>query len=134
MQIIKKHDSEFQGIEKICDKKNNKDFLVKFSMKPDATPSSQKPRPFPYYLQEPMQKWLDECVKEEIFERVEPGEPVMWCSALVVQPKPRYAIVSKETLESHMIMANVNLRVPNKYIERNRISHASSMTPRYSSK
>ena len=49
-----------------------------FSMKPDATPVAQKPRPFPYYLQKPLQKWLDECVKEEIFEKVESGEPVTW--------------------------------------------------------
>ena len=95
-QIIKQHDSVFHGIGKIFDKKNNEEFLVKFSMKPDATPTAQKPRPVPYYLQEPLRKWLDECVKEEIFERVEPGEPVTWCSPLVVQPKPRYAKVSKE--------------------------------------
>ena len=93
-------------------------------MKPDATPTAQKPRPVPYYLQEPLRKWLDECVKEEIFERVEPGQPVTWCSPLVVQPKPRYAKVSKETLEPHMIRASVDLRVPNKYMERNRILQA----------
>ena len=123
-QIIKQHDSVFQGIGKIFDKKNNEEFLVKFSMKPDATPTAQKPRPVPYYLQEPLRKWLDELVKEEIFERFEPGEPVTWCSPLVVQPKPRYAKVSKETLEPHMIRASVDLRVPNKYMERNRILQA----------
>ena len=58
-QIIKQHDSVFQGIGKIFDKKNNEEFLVKFSMKPDATPTAQKPRPVPYYLQEPLWKWLD---------------------------------------------------------------------------
>ena len=93
-------------------------------MKTDATPVAQKPRRVPYYLQEPLRRWLDECVKEEIFEKVEPGEPVTWCSPLVVQPKPRYSKVSKECLEPHMIRASVDLRVPNKHMQRNRISQA----------
>ena len=123
-KILKQHDEVFQGTGKISDKRNNEEFLVKISMKPDATPVAQKPRPAPYYLQEPLQKWLDECVKEEIFEKAEPGEPVTWCSPLVVQPKPRYSNVSKESLEPHMIRASVDLRVPNKYMERNRIMQA----------
>ena len=86
-------------------------------MKADATPVAQKPRPVPYYLQEPLRRWLNECVKEEIFEKVEPGEPVTWCLPLVVQAKPRYSTVSKESLEPHMIRANVDLRVPNKHME-----------------
>ena len=93
-------------------------------MKADATPVAQKHRPVPYYLQEPLRRWLDECVKEEIFEKVEPEEPVTWCSQLVVQPKPRYSKVSKECLEPHMIRASVDLRVPNKHMEQNRISQA----------
>ena len=43
---------------------------------PDATPIAQKPRPVPYYLQEPLRNWLDECIEGEIFEKVELGEPV----------------------------------------------------------
>ena len=82
--ILQQHEEVFKGIGEIFDKKNKQDFLVKFSMKPDATPVAQKPRPVPYYLQEPLRKWLEECVKEEIFEKVEPGEPVTWCSPLVV--------------------------------------------------
>ena len=39
----------------------------------------------------------------------------------MVQPKPRYKNVSKDNLEPHMIRASVDLRVPNKYMERNRI-------------
>ncbi|XP_053376601.1 uncharacterized protein LOC123533440 [Mercenaria mercenaria] len=91
---------------------------------PEATPVAQKPRPVPYYLQEPLKTWLDECIKEEIFEEVESGEPVTWCSPLVVQPKPRYTNVGKGNLEPHMIRASVDLRVPNKYMERNRILQA----------
>ena len=122
--ILQPHEEVFKGIGKIFDKKNNEDFLVKFSMKPDATPVAQKPRPVPYYLQEPLRKWLEECVKEEIFEKVEPGEPVTWCSPLVVQPKPRYSKVNKDSLEPHMIRASVDLRVLNKQMERNRISQS----------
>ena len=122
--ILKQYEEMFNGIGKIFNTKNNKDFLVKFSMKADASPVAQKPRPDPYYLQEPLRRWLDECVKDEIFEKVEPGEPVTWCSPLVVQPKPRYSKVGKESLEPHMIRASVDLRVPNKHMERNRISQA----------
>ena len=96
-KILKQHDKVFNGIVKIFDVKNNEDFLVKFSMSPDAAPVAQKPRPVPYYLQEPLPKWLDECVKEDIFEKVESGDLITWCSPLVVQPKPRYKNVSKDT-------------------------------------
>ena len=114
---MQQHEEVFKGIGKIFDKKNKQDFLVKFSMKTDATPVAQKPRPVPYYLQEPLRKWLEECVKEEIFDKVEPGEPVTWCSPLVVQPKPRYSKVNKDSLEPHMIRASVDLRVLNKQME-----------------
>ena len=60
----------------------------------------------------------------KISKKVEPGEPVTWCSPLVVQPKPRYGKVGKEDLEPHMIRASVDLRVPNKQMERNRITQA----------
>ena len=122
--ILQQHEEVFKGIGKIFDKKNKQDFLVKFSMKTDATPVAQKPRPVPYYLQEPLRKWLEECVKEEIFDKVEPGEPVTWCSPLVVQPKPRYSKVNKDSLEPHMIRASVDLRVLNKQMEWNKISQA----------
>ena len=122
--ILKQHEEVFKCIGKMFDTKNNEVFLVKFSMKADATPVAQKPCPVSYSLQEPLRRWLDECVKEEIFEKVEPGEPVTWCSPLVVQPKPIYSKVSKECLEPHMIRASVDLRVPYKHMERNRISQA----------
>ena len=95
--LLQQHEEVFKGIRKIFDKKNKEDFLVKFSMKADASPIAQKPRPFPYYLQEPLREWLEEYVKAEIFEKVEPGEPMTWCSPLVVQPKPRYSKVSKDS-------------------------------------
>ena len=98
--ILEQFHEVFQGIGKIFDKKKNTDFLVKFSMKSGAVPVAQKPRPVQYYLQEPLRKWPDECIKEDIYEEVQPRELITWCSPLVVQPKPRYAklMLRKTTL------------------------------------
>ena len=52
MCIPKLHDNVFNGIGQILDVKNNEDFLIKISMKPDLVPVVQKTRPVPYYLQE----------------------------------------------------------------------------------
>ena len=45
-----------------------------------------------------------------------------WCSPLEVQPKPRFSTTPRDQLESNMIRASVDLRVPNKFMERNRIT------------
>ena len=94
------------------DIKNGKEFYAKFSMRPEAVPVAQRPRPVAYYLQEPLKQWLRQCVEEEIFEEVPEGEAVTWCSPLVVQPKPKFNTVDKVKLELHMIRASVELRVP----------------------
>ncbi|XP_053380205.1 uncharacterized protein LOC128548778 [Mercenaria mercenaria] len=120
-QIMTEYEDVFKGVGKIQDKQTGEEVLVKFSMKPDATPVAQKPRPVPYYLQDPLKKWIDECIEQDIFERVKNGEVVTWCSPLVVQPKPRYNEIDKMKLEPHMIRASVDLRVPNKFMERSRI-------------
>ena len=39
----------------------------------------------------------------------------------MVRPKPRCKIVSKDNLGPHMIRASVDLRISNKYMERNQI-------------
>ena len=49
-KITEKFDHVFQGIGKIRDKKNDQDFYAKFSVKPEAVPVAQKPRPVAYYL------------------------------------------------------------------------------------
>ena len=67
-QMMIKYEDVFKGIGKIQDKQTGEEVMVKFSMKPDATPVAQKPRPVPYYLQDPLKKWLDECIEEDIFE------------------------------------------------------------------
>ena len=56
--LITKHSHLFQGIGKIEDKKNNCEILGQFHMKPEAVSVTQKPRQVPYFLQEPLKKWL----------------------------------------------------------------------------
>ena len=119
--ITDKYSHIFDGIGKIEDTKNNKEIYAKFSMKQEAVQIAQKPRPVAYYLQKPLKEWLEEGIRE-IFEEVPQGEPVTWCSPLVVQPKPRFSKIPKDQLGSHMIRASVDLRVPNKFMERNRIT------------
>lgn len=80
----------FKGIGKIRNLKNGKEFYGKFSMRPEAVPVAQRPRPVAYYLQESLKKWLGQCIEEKIFEEVPEGEAVTWCSPLVVQPKPKF--------------------------------------------
>lgn len=55
-------------------------------MKPEAVPVAQKPSWVPYFLQEPLKKWLEQGVNEDIFEKVPDGESITWCSPIVVQP------------------------------------------------
>ena len=88
------------------------------NMDPEAVPVAQKPRPVPYHLQKPLKEWLEQGVKEEIFEKVADGEAITWCSSLVVQPKPKYTDVKKEELESQMIRASIDMRIPNKSMKR----------------
>ncbi|ESO94739.1 hypothetical protein LOTGIDRAFT_160973 [Lottia gigantea] len=42
-------------------------------MTPGVAPVAQKPRPVAYYLQEPLKKRIDECIREEIFEKCQCG-------------------------------------------------------------
>ena len=121
-EITNKFSSVFEGIGKIRDMKNNKELYVQFSMKANAAPVAQRPRPVPYYLQKPLKLWLDQCVEDGLFEGVPADEPVTWCSPVVVQPKPKYLHVSNDELQPHMIRACIDLRVPNKFMERNRIT------------
>ena len=57
-EITDRYSQIFQGIGKIRDNKKGQDFYAKFSMRPDAVPVAQKPRPVAYYFQEPLKKWL----------------------------------------------------------------------------
>ena len=88
-EITSKFSSIFEGTGKIMDNKSNKELYAKFSMRPDAVPVAQRPRPVPYYLQKRLKLWLDQCVENSIFERVLNDEPITWCSPVVAQPLTR---------------------------------------------
>ena len=95
-------------------KKNmGKKIEVKLEMETDARPVAQKPHPVPYHLQRPLKDWLDQGVKEEIFEKVSDGEAITWCSPLMVQSKPKFTKMKSEELESHLIIASIDMRFPN---------------------
>ena len=81
-QIISKYSHVFQGTGEIRDKNQDKDLYGTFHMKPEAIPVAQKPRPVPYHLQRPLQQWLEQGVKEDIFEKVPNTEPITRCSPL----------------------------------------------------
>ena len=85
-------------------------------MRPEAVLLAQRPRLVAYHLQQPLNKWLGQCVEEEIFEEVPEGEGLTWCSPLVVQTKPKFNNVDKEKLEPHMIRVSVDLRVPDQFM------------------
>ena len=69
-----------------------------------------------------MKKLLEQGIEQGIYERVPEGEPVTWCSPLVVQPKPKYAEVKGEDIQPNMIRACIDLRIPNSYMQRSRIT------------
>ena len=68
---------------------------------------------------------MEQCLEEEIFEEVPEGEPVTWCSPLVVKPKPKFSELDKEDLQPHMIKSSVDLRIPNQFVERHRITQGT---------
>ena len=88
-------------------------------------PVAQIARRVPFHLEQALKKWLEKGVKEDILEPVPENAPNKWCSPLVVQTKPRFESTPKSKLEPYMIRASIYLRVPNKYMERNRISVAT---------
>ena len=91
--LVAKYNYLFKSIGKMEDKKREKEILGRFHLKASAIPVAQKPRSVPYYLQEPLKKWLDQGLAGDIFEKVPDDEPVTWCSPVVVQLKPKFAEV-----------------------------------------
>ena len=124
-KITNRYQKVFEGIGKIEVKKNGNEIYGNFCMKPEAVLVAQKSKSVSFYLQKPLKMWLEQCIEEDIFEKVPPGEPVTWCSPLVVQPKPKVSKTPPEKLLSNMIRASVDLRVPNKFMERSPIIHGS---------
>ena len=121
-QLKEEFHDVFEGIGLIRDKTNDNPFYATFNMKEETAPVAQKARPVAYYLQEPLKKLLEKGVEDDVFERIPNDEPIEWCSPLVVQIKPKFTKRKKEELEPHMIRASIDMRVPNKYMERNRIA------------
>ena len=89
-------------------------------MDPEAIPVAQKTCPVPHHLQKPLKEWPEQGVKENIFQKVPGGEPITWCSPLVEQPKPTYADIKTEELESQMIRASTDMQIPNEAMKRSR--------------
>jgi len=112
----------FEGIGQIRDVQNDRDIEVHLDIDREVQPVAQKPRHVAYHLVEPLKKWLEFGVKENIFEKVPEGEAITWCSPLVVQPKPKF--IGREILEPEQIRASIDLRVVNKAMSRNRIVQA----------
>ena len=119
--VIDEYSSVFEGIGVFRDSQGEK-IEVKLEMDPAATSVAQKPRHVPYHLQEALKKRLKQGVEEEIFKKIPEGEPITWCSPLVVQPKPKYA--EKETVEPQMIRASINMPIPNQSMKRSRCVQA----------
>ena len=117
---LREYSDVFQGIGCFREKNTGKKIEVKLEMETDAKPVAQKPRSVPYHLQKPLKDWLDQEVKEEIFEKVPDGEAITWCSSLVVQPKPKFTEMKSEELASHMIRASIDMRIPNQSMKRSR--------------
>jgi len=119
IETVLSEDSDlFQGVGCFGEKNTGKKIEVKLELEPDAKPVAQKPCPVSYHLQKPPKDWLDQGVKEEIFEKVPDGEAITWCSPLVVQPKPKFTEMKSEELESHMIRASIDMRIPNQSLKR----------------
>lgn len=125
--ILSECSDVFQGIGCFRDKNTGEEIEVKLEMDPEAVPVAQKPLPVPYHLQKPLKEWLEQGVKEKIFEKVPDGEAVTWCSPLVVQPKPKYTEVKKEELESEMNRASIDMRLPKESMKRSRCVQSPSV-------
>ncbi len=112
----------FEGIGEIKDKKTNEPMKVHLELEKDAIPIAQKPRHVPYYLVDPLKKWIETGLREGIIEKVPKGEAITWCSPLVVQPKPKFA--NQEKLEQNQIRACVDMRIINQAMKRSRLVQA----------
>lgn len=78
-------------------------------MRPDAM--VQKPRSVAHYLQKLWREWL-----------VTEGEQVTWGSPLWSSNQNQGSVNMTKTVESHMIRASVDLRIPKQLMERHKIT------------
>ena len=118
--LLSEYNDKFQGIGCFWDKSTGKEIEDKLEKDPEAIPVARKPCPVPNHLQKPLKEWPEQGVKENIFEKVPGGETITWCSSLVEQHKPKYADIKNAELESQMIRASTDMRVPNEATKRSR--------------
>ena len=85
--LLRPYQDLFHGIGRAT--QNGEEIQLHLPMNENAEPVAQKPRRIAYHLMEPLQKRLQEFVEKDIMEKVPDQEPVIWCSAIVVQPKPK---------------------------------------------
>ena len=123
-EILRKHEKVFEGIGVIKEPSTGENIEVHLEMEENEFPVVQRPRYVPFYLEEPLKQWIEQGVEENIFEKVPAGEEITWCSPLVVQPKPKFAKEKMKKLESHMIRASIDMRIPNKAMKRSRCVQA----------
>ena len=123
-EIIRKYENVFQGIGVIKEPSTEENTEVHLEMEENEIPVAQRPRHVFHYLEEPLKQWIEQGVEENVFEKVPAGEEITWCSPLVVQPKPKFAKEKTKKLESHMIRASIDMRIPNKAMKRSRCVQA----------
>ena len=113
-KILRKHEKLFEGIGVIKEPSTGENTEVHLEMEENEIPVAQQPRHVPYYLEEPLKQWIEQGV-ENIFENVPAGKE---------KPKPKFAKEKTKKLESHMIRASIDMRIPNKAMKRSRCVQA----------
>ena len=121
--LLREFHDIFEGIGHIKDPKTGQAIEARLEIDPEAIPTAQKPRHVSYHLINPLKEWLRKGEEMDIYEKVPENEAITWCSPLVVQPKPKYAM-SKGMLEPHMIRASIDMRIPNESMKRSRCVQA----------
>ena len=81
-KILNRHKTLFQGVGK--EQRDSQKIQVYLPIKEDAVPTAQKPWHVPFHVIEPLKKRTDDII-EKVFDH----EAIIWCSPIVVQPKPK---------------------------------------------
>ena len=63
----------------------------------------------PCYLQKPLNDWLQQEVKYNIFEKDPDRGTITLCSLPIIPPKPKFTDVTSEELVSHVNRATIDL-------------------------
>ena len=115
--IVEEFKDLFRGIGLMKDPQTGKPLEGSFHMVEDAKPIAQKPRKVPYHLLDPLKEKLEELENDERIEKVPSDTPIKWCSPIVTLVKPK---------NPNEIRMTVDLRLPNKSMQRSRIVQATT--------